>query len=258
MIILPAIPAIVAALAPVAEAVLIGAGTEAAFSGIICGVGNAVSEAQIQQELNKDIAITSIHRGAECAGEGALVGGVFGAVGVITAPVLAPVIQAADDLLRPVGQIVDDFVHWFRQGVDDLLGPIFGRRAPAARSINSVANAPDSNSGWREKCASDTRICQQISVAKGATMQWYDEVSGATKSGITTRHPSIRLAEVSRDVGRPVTYRSIHPGNNLKQVRETERAIHQTFSNQRNVSMPGREWFDLNPIDELSVRAWTP
>ena len=235
MIILPAIPAIVAALAPVAEAVLIGAGTGAAFSGIICGVGNAVSEAQIQQELNKDIAITSIHRGAECAGEGALVGGVFGAVGVITAPVLAPVIQAADDLLRPVGQIVDDFVHWFRQGVDDLLGPIFGRRAPAARSINSVANAPtriaDGAKNAQQYKNMPADICR-----KGCNYTMYDEVSGATKSGITTRHPSIRLAEVSRDVGRPVTYRSIHPGNNLKQVRVTERAIHQTFSNQRNVS----------------------
>lgn len=255
--VLPAIPVIVAALTPLAEAVLVGAGTGAAFGGIICGVGNAVSEARIQQELNLDIAITSVHRGAECAGYGALAGGAFGAVGAVAAPVVAPAVQIADDLLRPIGQIVDDFIHWFRQGVDDILGPIFGRKAPAARTVNSVVNAPNriangATNAQRYKNLS-ANVCRN-----GCNYTMYDSVTGATKSGITTRHPSIRLAEVSRDVGRPVTYRSIHPGNNLQQVRQTERTIHQTFANQRNVSMPGREWFDLNPIDQLSVRAWTP
>ncbi|MCY3833791.1 MAG: GIY-YIG nuclease family protein [Chloroflexi bacterium] len=254
---IPAIPAIVAALAPIAEAALVGAGTGAAISGIICGVGNAVSETRLHQEFNMDIAITSVHRGAECVGDGALVGGVFGAVGAIAAPAVAPIVQAADDMFRSVGQVVDDFIHWIRQSVDDVLGPIFARSAPAARTARSVVNAPN-------RIADGARNAQQYRslpddiCRNGCNYTMYDKVSGATKSGITTRHPSIRLAEVSRDVGRPVSFRSINAGNNVKQVRETERAIHQTFARQRNMSMPGREWFDLNPIDQLSVRAWAP
>ncbi|MDE2748955.1 MAG: GIY-YIG nuclease family protein [Chloroflexota bacterium] len=257
MIVLPAIPAIIAALTPVAEAVLVGAGTGAIVSGLFCGVGHAVSETHIQQELNMDIAVTSIHRGTECVGDGALTGGVFGAVGVIAAPVVSPIVQVADDIWRSAGQIVDDVFHWLRQSVDDLLGPLFGRGAKATHSVKSMVNAPN-------RIADGTKNAQQLAnlpddfCRNGCNYTMYDEVTGATKSGITTRHPKFRLQEVGSDVGRTLSYRSIHQGSSLNQVRNTERAIHQTFANQRNVSMPGREWFDLNPIDQLSVRAWTP
>lgn len=261
MIVIPALAGIVAILEPVVVGAVIGVTASTAF----CAAGGAVTGVQHHGSAG-EVATSAIHSTQSCAEDGTLleaglVGGAFGGVIHVAGPVLnagaKTVMAAADDLLRPVGQIVDDFINWFVQGVDDVLGPLFGRQGPAARPVNSVVNAPS-------RIADGTRNAQQYRnlprnvCRNGCNYTMADDVSGATKSGITTRHPSRRLAEVSRDLGRPVNYRSIHPGNNLQRVKETERAIHQTFARQRNTSMPGREWFDLNPIDQLSVRAWTP
>ena len=248
MIVIPALAGILAILEPI----IVGAVIGAAASGAICAAGGAVSEIHdrgtpinvVQSAGNSIVA---------CAEEGslteaALIGGAFGGVAHVAAPALntvgsaaKPVLAAADDVVGPamrsVGSALDDVARGIGSAVDDV-GARLGIVSNGARNAQQIKNMPQ-------------HFCRN-----GCNYTMFDDVSGATKPGITTRHPSLRRAEVSRDVGRPVSYRSIHPGNNLKQVRQTERAIHQTFASQRNVSMPGREWFDLNPIDQLSVRAW--
>lgn len=250
MIVIPALAGIVAILEPI----IVGAAIGAAASGAICAVGGAVSGIQ-ENATPIHVAQSAGNSAVACAEDGTLVeagliGGAFGGVAHVAAPALnvvgsaaKPVIATADDVfgpaLRGVGSALDDVARGIGSAVDDI-----GARLRIAGSGASNAQ------GLKSLPAG---VCRN-----GCNYTMYDQVSGATKAGITTRHPSIRLAEVSRDVGRPVNYRSIHPGPNLNQVRQTERAIHQTFAKQRNVSMPGREWFDLNPLDQLSVRAWSP
>lgn len=250
MIVIPALAGIVAILEPI----IVGAAIGVAASGAVCAAGGAVSGIQ-ENATPIHVAQSAGNSAVACAEDGTLVeagliGGAFGGVAHVAAPALnvvgsaaKPVVAAADDVfgpaLRGIGSALDDVARGIGSAVDDI-GTRLGITRTSASNAHSIKNLP-------------ANMCRN-----GCIYTMYDDVSGATKSGITTRHPSIRLAEVSRDVGRPVSYRSIHPGNNLNQVRQTERAIHQTFTNQRNVSMPGREWFDLNPIDQLSVRAWAP
>lgn len=250
MIVIPALAGVVAILEPI----IVGAVIGVAASSAVCAVGGAVDGVQNHGTAG-EVATSALHATQTCAEDGTLVeagliGGVFGGVAHVAAPALnaagsaaKPVLAAADDVLSPalrgVGSALDDVARGIGSAVDDL-GARLGTVRNGSRNAQQFKKMPGN-------------FCRN-----GCNYTMYDEVSGATKSGISTRHPSIRLAEVSRDVGRPVTYRSIHSGKNLKQVREAERAIHQTFANQRNLSMPGREWFDLNPIDQLSVRAWTP
>jgi len=250
MIVIPALAGIVAILEPILAGAVIGV----AASTVVCAGGGAVSGIQSQGTAG-EVATSAIHATRTCAEDGTLVeagliGGAFGGVAHVAAPALnavgsaaKPVVAAADDVfgpaLRGVGSALDDVARGIGSAVDDI-GARLGIGGNGARNARQIKTLPGN-------------FCRN-----GCNYTMYDNVTGATKSGITTRHPSIRLAEVSRDVGRPVNHRSIHPGNNLKQVRETERAIHQTFAGQRNVSMPGREWFDLNPFDQLSVRAWAP
>ena len=61
MIILPAIPAIVAALAPVVKATLISAGIGAAVGGGIGAVGGAVDSYHEHGEINREVLDDAAH-----------------------------------------------------------------------------------------------------------------------------------------------------------------------------------------------------
>ncbi|MDE2819667.1 MAG: GIY-YIG nuclease family protein [Chloroflexota bacterium] len=140
MIVIPAIPAIVAALtpivngalaaaaaaAPVANAAIVAAGVGAAIGGATCAIGGAVSGFQEHGELNREVAIEAVHNVPKCAAEGAFFGAVTVPAGLLVAPVVAPLASAVSPAIAPVFQIVDDAAGSTLQFIDDAAKPVLG------------------------------------------------------------------------------------------------------------------------------------
>lgn len=241
MIILPAIGAIVAAVAPIVEAALVAAGIGAVLGGAACGIGNAVSGYQEQGSLNREIAVSAAHRAGECAVEGAVVGGATGAVGLVVAPVVAPAVGAAltavDDVVRPAIQVADDIARPAIQAADDAIGPTlrrFGNTITApTRMLRSQMNARN-----------------YVNLSRGTGNRGYvyvmDDVSnpGRYKIGKTTR-PANRLSEVQSKTGLKLDYSCIIGTDDMKSL---EGALFEEFERQRRRNLvPGTtEMFILN------------
>ena len=112
MIVIPAIPAIVAALTPLVQAAAVAAGIGALVGAGTGAVGCAISGVREHGEINRTVAVKSAHCAGKNAAEGALIGGAFGVFGPViagvAAPVAAPVIQVADDVAGAALQVIDD------------------------------------------------------------------------------------------------------------------------------------------------------
>ncbi len=241
MIILPALPAIVAALTPVAKAALISAGIGAAVGGATCAVGGIVSSYHDHGEMNREVAANTIRGAAQCAGEGALVGGAFGGAGVMFAPAIAPAVQVIDDVARPIVQVADDAARPVIQVVDD-----------AAQSTKSAAKAAFKSNAfpWNNALNSfRASIYKRLPTANARADDGYvyvmkDVVSGNSKIGRTV-NPAQRLKGVQSKVGhKEVSFTCIIHSHEFK---ELEKHMHLEFASQRLPDTgAGTEWFDLS------------
>ena len=245
MIFLPAIGAAVAAVAPVVKAAIVAAGIGAAIGGAACGVGGAIGGFQEQGSLNKEIAVSAVHRAGECAVEGAVVGGATGGVGLVIAPAFAPAVGSAltvvDDIARPVIQVADDIARPAIQAVDDSVRP------PMRHAHNFVA-AP-----FRLfKSLKNAR--NYLNLPKGSGEQGYvyvmDDVAtpGRYKIGKTIQ-PDKRLKQVQSDLNKSsvsgkVEYACIISTDNMSILETT---LKQQFKSQNLRRFPaGTEWFSLS------------
>lgn len=259
MIILPAIPAIVAALTPLAKAALVSAGIGAVVGGAACAVGGAVSGYHEQGELNRDVAIVAVQSIPKCAVEGAIVGGVIAPAGIIIGPVvapgIAPIMQVVDDVARPVVQVVDDVASKAIPVVDDAASPIIDGAdeiAVTARQGISRVAAPVAAPWNRALNAFRARIYKRLPVTKvGADDGWVyvieDPVTGIRKIGRTSNAEQ-RLKKLQRDLGRKgVKFECIIHSHDAKVL---EKHLHQSFSRERTrhpTPHDGRtEWFALS------------
>ena len=143
MIVLPAIPAIVATVTPIVEAILVAAGIGALFGGATGAVGEVVTGVQEHGSINRAVVESAVHGAAQGAAEGALVGGAFGVVGVAVAPIvpvvggaLQPVIGVIDDVAKPAVDVVGKAVRPVLGAVDDIAGQNLTR---AGNAVSSAA-----------------------------------------------------------------------------------------------------------------------
>lgn len=259
MIFIPAIPAIVAALTPVAKAVLVSAGIGAVVGGAVCAVGGAVSGYHEHGELNRDVAIVAVQSIPKCAVEGAIVGGVIAPAGIIIGPVvapgIAPVMQVVDDVARPIAQVADDAARPIIQVADDaaaLAGsaviaddaasPFLSRVKNAAKSaaekLGKAVSAPWRK--WREsqniKNAINYRELPKTH-SKGNKGYVYvmDDVStpGRYKIGKTTQ-PVERLSNVQSKTGLKLDYTCIIGTDDMQSLEGT---LFEEFRPQRRPNM---------------------
>ena len=253
MIILPAISAIIGLLGTILEPILVSIGIGAAFGAGVGGIGSAVSGVQEHGEFNHEVAEITVHAAAEGALDGALWDGVFGVVGVAAGPIVGAVGVAA----KPAVQVFDDLagpaIKAIGGAIDDVARPALGKAGSAAsstvRSVGRAASAPYriGRAAWHARFykSMPKPVC-----SGGCAYLMDDALTGTNKIGYTFRHPTRRLAEVSRDVGRPVTYRGIMP---VDDAFAAETALHRQFASQRAFNMPGREWFNLSLLDKAYV-----
>lgn len=261
---LPAIPIIVAALAPVVKAAVVSAGIGAAVGGATCAVGGAIGGYHERGEFNRRVAVVASQRGLECAGEGALVGGLFGGVGFVVAPAIAPVvspaiapamqvvddiaapvIQIADDAARPVMQAADDAIRPVTQAVDDAVSPATDKVGNSTKAVGHAIASP-----WnRALNMFRARIYKRLpTTAVGADEGWVyimeDTTTGIRKIGRTS-NPEQRLKGVQSNVGhKNVRYTCIIHSREHKGL---EKLLHRRFDSQRLAdSGAGTEWFALS------------
>lgn len=265
MIVIPILTAI-------AQHALIGAGLGALFSGGIAGVGTAVSGVQEHGTFNGEVASVTLQSAAEGAAEGALVGGAFGAVSAVAAPivpvVLQPVLGVVDDVAKPALGVVDDaakpVVDVVRRAakpvldaVDDIAGKAFASVGAAASSIaNGVGrtlSAPSRmvNAAWNGR---NFQTLPKDFCIKGCLYVMDDAANAISKIGVTT-NPARRIADVQRQVGSKLNYAGIQP---VDDAFAAESALHRHFVSQ-NIRHPnhlqGTEWFNLSGLDKASVFA---
>lgn len=259
MIILPAIPAIVAAITPLAKAALVSAGIGAAVGGATCAVGGAVSGYHEHGELNRNVAINSAHQAAKCAGEGAVVGSVIAPAGIIVgpfvAPVTAPIMHVVDDVTRPAVQFVDDIAGQALQIVDDSASPIMNAAdelATAAKQGTGRLAVPIAAPWNRRLNSLRARIYKRLPVTTvGAKDGWVyvieDPATGIRKIGLTS-NPEQRLKKLRADLGhKGVKYECIMHSHDAKVL---EKHLHQSFWRQNTlhpIPHSGQtEWFKLS------------
>ena len=254
-----AIPAIVAALTPVVKAALISAGIGAAVGGGIGAVGGAVEGYQEQGQINRAV-LDYAGRGAFYgAKDGALVGGVFGPVGLVVGPVIAPATQFVDDIALQGFNVLDDVAKSAAGSIDD-----------AAMVAGSAAIVDDAASpflsGVRRKISSATsgigpgfrlvrnklnaRFFSRLPDASATERYVYvmeDAANGLHKIGMTTKQPAIRLGKVAKDAKSKLDYVCIIRADKNSKL---ESALHKTFSSQKTPhptpNYDSIEWFALS------------
>ena len=246
MIILPAIGAIVAAVAPLVEAALVAAGIGAVIGGAACGIGTAANGVHSQGALNQEIATSAVHRAGECAVEGAMVGAVFAPAGVLVAPVVAPAVGAAlstvDDVARPVIQVVDD-----------VAGPVVkqvGKNAHA--TVMSIEKAGTSALKGLQKGLPTPvrRMLPKTTRSTGYVYVMDDAGSGAQKIGLSV-DPKRRLGEIKSPSGAKPKIVCTIPTYNMKAL---EGSLHATFATQNLPNTgAGREWFNLSSTQVKAI-----
>ncbi len=263
MIVLPAIPAIVAALTPIVEAAvasaiiggLIGAGAGA--------VGCGVAGVQEHGEINREVATNAGHCAVQEGAKGAAIGVALGVIAPAVAPVInvvddiaahaigvvddiaKPVIGAADDVARPAIGAIDDAVRPVIQTVDDAVSPAANTVGNSAKSVGQAIASPF-NRGLNSFRA---RIYQRLPITKpraddGWVYVMEDAVSGNSKIGLTS-NPAQRLKQVWNNVGhKDVKFTCIIHSHDVKNL---EKLLQSTYASQ-NLPNTGHgiEWFKLS------------
>ena len=254
MIVLPAIPAIVAALTPIVEAAVISAGIGAVVSGAICGVGDAISGYHDRGAFTREVAMGAAQETAQCAGEGALIGGAFGVGGAVIAPVVAPALQAVDDVARPIAlKVADDAARPVLQAADDVVRPLVqavddaftGFKNAAKSAVNGIhASVNRMRNGW------NARNFRSMKDAPAGTRYVYvmeDSTNGLHKIGMTTKSPSKRLGKVASEAKSELDYTCIIQTDKNSKL---EGKLHSLISKQSTTHpTPGydrKEWFVLS------------
>ncbi len=128
MIVLPAIPAIVAALTPIVQAAAVAAGIGGLIGAGTGAVGCAISGMREHREINHEVAVKSARCAAQDAAQGALIGGAFGIFGPVIAPGAAITLNAVDDVAGAAFQVIDDAAKPLIEVVDDVAKPIVTKR----------------------------------------------------------------------------------------------------------------------------------
>ncbi len=264
------LPAIVAALTPVVKAVLVSAGIGAAVSGGIGAVGGAVESYREQGEINREVFADSAHGAWNGAKDGALIGGLFGPVGLFVGPVVAPAVQVVDDIVGPVMQVVKDATRPVVQAADDVARPLVHAADDAARPFTQAADdaiRPALN-GIRDRAKSfggsvnaafnharnafNARFYTRLPKGVGNSGYVYvmDDVAntGRYKIGKTIDPPTRIKAvqgKLNKAGGGKLEYSCIIPTNNMSGL---ENSLLKEFSAQNLRNFPaGTEWFKLNP-----------
>lgn len=253
-----AVTAVATALAPVVNAVLFAAGTGAVAGGAICAATGAYSS---YQEHGTVIA-ESFHEVPKCVAEAALIGGAFGGAGYVLAPALGPVLSVADELAQPASQFLDDAAKSViytaddagkavMQAADDAIGPtVRGIRSKAdstAKSVGRTLGAP-------MRVARSTKNAANFkSLPKGAGNKGYvyvmDDVAnpGRFKIGRTTNPPQ-RLngvqSKLNQTVGGRVQYSCIISTDDMKLLEDSLKAQFKPQNITGHAA--GTEWFVLN------------
>lgn len=263
MIVLPAIPAIVATVTPIVEAILVAAGIGALFGGATGAVGEVVTGVQEHGSINRAVVESAVHGAAQGAAEGALVGGAFGVVGVAVAPIvpvvggaLQPVIGVIDDVAKPAVDVVGKAVRPVLGAVDDIAGQNLTRAgnavSSAAKGVGGTLAVP-----YRTVTAAlnarNFRTLPRAVCGGGCLYVMDDPAHALHKIGVTS-NPVQRLAKVQRDVQSKLNYVGISP---VDDVFKAESKIHRQFAMQ-NIPHPnhlkGKEWFNsLSPLDVVKV-----
>ncbi|MYE27659.1 MAG: GIY-YIG nuclease family protein [Chloroflexi bacterium] len=254
MIILPAIPAIVAALTPLVKAALVSAGIGAVVGSSACAVGGAVSGFHEHGELNRDVALGAVQSIPKCAAEGAIISAVIAPAGIIFAPAvvapgIAPVIQVVDDVARPVVQVVDDVARGVGNAADDV-GVQFGVAAHSSRmSIEKVVTTSLRNvrKGLPPPIQ---RLLPKTTRSSGYVYVFDDAASGTHKIGRSI-NPKRRLGEVKGPSGAKPKIVCTIPTYNMNAL---ESALHTAHASQRLPNTgAGTEWFDLKPAQVKAI-----
>ena len=250
--------AIAAGLAAIAKPILISAGLGALVSGGINAVGTAVSGVHEHGTFNSEVASVTFQSAAEGATEGALIGGAFGAVSVVAAPIM-PVVQPAlnvvDDVAKPVVDIVRKAAKPVLNVVDDIAGPTLRRISAAASSTaNNVGRtlaAPFRMVSAALNGRNFLKLPRDVCI-RGCLYVMDDAANAVSKIGVTT-NPARRISAVQRQVSSKLNYAVITPVGNAYAA---ERALHRHFAS-RNIPHPnysqGREWFNLSGLDVKSI-----
>ena len=245
MFVIPAIPAIVVALTTVAETVLVGASIGAVVSGAACGIGGAARDLHQHGSLNSDRAINIVNDAAECATEGAIVGGAMGGVGLVVAPVAASALGVVDDVAKPVIDAADDVARPVISVIDDTVSPAISK---VGNAVKSVGTGAASVFKWT-KNVFNARIFKQLPKGSGNTGYVYvmDDVSTAGRYKIgKSIEPSRRIDEVQKTVGSKIDFTCIISTNNMSKLEGT---LHKQFAGQRIPNFgAGTEWFKLNSV----------
>ncbi len=257
------IPAIIAGAGAILKPILIAAGIGALFGAGTSGVGEAVTGIQEHGTFNREVAANTFHAATQGAAEGALIGGAFGAVGIVAAP-LAPVVGGAiqpalgvvDDVAKPVVDVVGKAVKPVLGAIDDIVGPTLKRAGSAASSaVNGIGRtlaAPSRIVNARVNAA-NFRTSSRAVCSGGCLYVMDDPAHGLRKIGVTT-NPAKRIYGVQRDVRSKLNYVGISPVDDAFKV---EKSLHRQFVSQ-NVRHPnhlqGREWFNnLSPYNVANV-----
>jgi hypothetical protein len=247
-------------LTPVVKATLVSVGIGAVVGGGIGAVGGAIDGYQEQGEFNRVVWDNTTRAAGDGAKDGALMGGVFGPVGLVVGPVIAPAFQVVDDVARPVIQFADDAARPVIQAadeaaavagtaaiVDDASSPLFSRvRQRLSAAVGGIG------SGFRlARNQLNARFFTRLS--KGNSNNGYvyvmDDVTtpGRYKIGKTIDPPT-RIKAVQNDLNKTVRgkvdYTCIIPTNNMSGL-ETSLLKKYAAQNLRNFPA-GTEWFMLN------------
>lgn len=257
IIVLPALGVIIQ---QAAQAVAVGA-----LIGAITGAGagaaiEAVSGIQQHGEINEQVVNDMAHVAAESAVDGALVGGAFGAVGVVAGPVVGaagkaaqPVLSVVDDVAGPTGRAIGGAVKSAAHSVDDFVRPVLNQVGSTigsgVRSVGRTITAPFrmARSAWIARFSSGNAM--KAACSKRCVYVMDDAAHSLRKIGVT-KDPARRLAAVQRDVNSKLNYVSISPVDDAFGV---ESSLHRQLAS-KNISHPnhvtGQEWFNnLSPFD---------
>ncbi|MCY3796387.1 MAG: GIY-YIG nuclease family protein [Chloroflexi bacterium] len=240
MIILPAL----SGLAALIQLIIEGAALGALFgSAMGCGAG-AISEFQVQGEINKEVAGKCVEQAGEeaivGATTGAVTGGIFGVAGQVMRPILAviddffrSILGWLDDAARSVAGAVDDAVAGIRKALESVVKGIRGqfnrwRNGWNAQHYKTIAEAPE---GAKYVYVID------------------DSATGLKKIGMTKKPPAERLEALKGSLKSELDYTCIIQ---TEKDSKLEGNLHSLFADQRtNHPIPHSgqtEWFVLSAV----------
>ncbi|MCY4537689.1 MAG: GIY-YIG nuclease family protein [Chloroflexi bacterium] len=194
MIVLPAIPAIVAALTPIVQAAAVSAAIGGLFGAGAGAVGCGIDGAREHGEINHDVVEDSAHCAVDEGAKGALVGGALGPViGVmapaatsVIAPAAAPVINVVDDVAAHAIGTVDDLAKPVLSAADDIVRPVIGAAddvaQPALHRVGNVVKSVASDVKSKARPAIDA-----VDNAIRPVVNKVGDVANSVGGSITTR-----------------------------------------------------------------------